>query len=273
MTDDTGAGSSRQVPSTPVQIMGWRTPAAGDFFEVVKNEKEARHRPRADGGDPPGGAEDPDCPGAAREPARTTPLRGRHPRVIVKADAWVARGRPGVDRQITAKAARSRSSTGRWGHQRERRQPRRRHRLRHRRLQRASGAGCPQAERLGIEIRTYSVIYELLTRSNSSWWASSPPRSRKSFRHRRGPGRVPVPGSEPSPVATSPKAWSSVRPCPAAARRSRHLRRTSSTRSSGSRRRSRVSQGFECGIGLANFNDIKEGDLIEVYEIREIART
>jgi translation initiation factor IF-2 len=34
-----------------------------------------------------------------------------------------------------------------------------------------------------------------------------------------------------------------------------------------------VAQGFECGIGLANFNDVKEGDLIEVYEIREIART
>ncbi|NLF80454.1 MAG: translation initiation factor IF-2 [Clostridia bacterium] len=33
-----------------------------------------------------------------------------------------------------------------------------------------------------------------------------------------------------------------------------------------------VLQGFECGIGLTNFHDIKEGDQMEVYEIEEIAR-
>jgi len=34
-----------------------------------------------------------------------------------------------------------------------------------------------------------------------------------------------------------------------------------------------VQAGFECGIGLENFRDIKEGDTIESYEIREVART
>ena len=34
-----------------------------------------------------------------------------------------------------------------------------------------------------------------------------------------------------------------------------------------------VAAGFECGIGLAAFNDIKEGDVIEVYEVREVPRT
>jgi translation initiation factor IF-2 len=34
-----------------------------------------------------------------------------------------------------------------------------------------------------------------------------------------------------------------------------------------------VASGFECGIGLENYNDVKEGDVIEVYEIREVART
>lgn len=33
-----------------------------------------------------------------------------------------------------------------------------------------------------------------------------------------------------------------------------------------------VEKGFECGIGLENFNDIQVGDIIEVYEIKEIAR-
>lgn len=33
-----------------------------------------------------------------------------------------------------------------------------------------------------------------------------------------------------------------------------------------------VTQGFECGIALANFEDLKEGDVIEAYEIEKIAR-
>jgi translation initiation factor IF-2 len=33
-----------------------------------------------------------------------------------------------------------------------------------------------------------------------------------------------------------------------------------------------VEEGFECGLGLENFHDIKEGDVIEVYEVREIAK-
>jgi translation initiation factor IF-2 len=34
-----------------------------------------------------------------------------------------------------------------------------------------------------------------------------------------------------------------------------------------------VAEGFECGIGLENFQDIHEGDVIEAYEVREVART
>ncbi|MEZ5138644.1 MAG: translation initiation factor IF-2 [Acidimicrobiales bacterium] len=34
-----------------------------------------------------------------------------------------------------------------------------------------------------------------------------------------------------------------------------------------------VNQGFECGIGLTDFQDLKEGDVIETYEEREIPRT
>ncbi len=33
-----------------------------------------------------------------------------------------------------------------------------------------------------------------------------------------------------------------------------------------------VSAGFECGIGLSDFQDLKEGDIIETYEEREIPR-
>ena len=34
-----------------------------------------------------------------------------------------------------------------------------------------------------------------------------------------------------------------------------------------------VREGFECGIGLSDFQDLKPGDIIETFEEREIART
>jgi translation initiation factor IF-2 len=34
-----------------------------------------------------------------------------------------------------------------------------------------------------------------------------------------------------------------------------------------------VREGLECGIKLAGFNDIKEGDVLEAYHVEEIART
>ena len=34
-----------------------------------------------------------------------------------------------------------------------------------------------------------------------------------------------------------------------------------------------VASGFECGIGLTDYQDLKEGDIIETFEEREIPRT
>jgi translation initiation factor IF-2 len=34
-----------------------------------------------------------------------------------------------------------------------------------------------------------------------------------------------------------------------------------------------VREGYECGIGIAHFNDIKVGDVIECYKVEEVART
>jgi len=36
---------------------------------------------------------------------------------------------------------------------------------------------------------------------------------------------------------------------------------------------SEVRNGMECGIGVKNYNDVKVGDLIEVYDVNEVART
>jgi translation initiation factor IF-2 len=34
-----------------------------------------------------------------------------------------------------------------------------------------------------------------------------------------------------------------------------------------------VKAGFECGLSLKNYNDIQEGDQLEVFEIEEVARS
>jgi translation initiation factor IF-2 len=34
-----------------------------------------------------------------------------------------------------------------------------------------------------------------------------------------------------------------------------------------------VRNGYECGIAVKNYNDVREGDQIEVYETIEIQRT
>ena len=34
-----------------------------------------------------------------------------------------------------------------------------------------------------------------------------------------------------------------------------------------------VKEGFECGLSIKNFTDIAEGDQLEVFEVKEVART
>jgi translation initiation factor IF-2 len=34
-----------------------------------------------------------------------------------------------------------------------------------------------------------------------------------------------------------------------------------------------VKSGFECGMSLKSFNDLKVGDQFEIYEVQEVART
>jgi translation initiation factor IF-2 len=34
-----------------------------------------------------------------------------------------------------------------------------------------------------------------------------------------------------------------------------------------------VKQGFECGIGIDSYQDIKSGDVLEAFEIEKIQRT
>jgi translation initiation factor IF-2 len=34
-----------------------------------------------------------------------------------------------------------------------------------------------------------------------------------------------------------------------------------------------VKEGFECGMSIEGYGDIRQGDVIEAYEVEEVART
>ena len=34
-----------------------------------------------------------------------------------------------------------------------------------------------------------------------------------------------------------------------------------------------VREGFDCGLNIKNYNDIQKGDVLEFFEIKEVART
>ena len=81
-------------------------------------------------------------------------------------------------------------------------------------------------------------------------------------------------GSARSPVATCATASSPVARRSASCARARSSGRARSRRCGGSRTTcARCATGFECGIGLENYQDLKPGDVIETYDLKEIART
>jgi translation initiation factor IF-2 len=124
-----------------------------------------------------------------------------------------------------------------------------------------------------VEIRTYEIIYKLLEDIERPWSACSPPSTRK----------------------WSPAKPRSAKSSGAAHRWHRRLLVLSGQITRGSKVRflrdgtiiwkgaitslkrfkddaREVREGFECGIGLSDFQDLKPGDLIETFEEREIAR-
>ncbi len=280
MEDDTGSRLKKALPSTPVLIMGWSdVPAAGDYFEVVGNDKEAR-------------AVADDRMQAIKEIEQAIPsarerleglleqLRSEDAtlRLIVKADA---QGSLEALRESIGKIEREGGKIeivhGGVGGVNEndvtlaevtdaivvgfnvRPEPNARR----------------TAEREGIEIRTYGIIYELLDDIEQLLVGQLAPTQEEvvlGTAEVRALFRVPRAGTVAGCYVTEGVVQRGAK--------ARLLRNgvVVYTGSVDSLKRFKddvreVSSGFECGIGLANFNDVKEGDLIEIYEIREVART
>jgi translation initiation factor IF-2 len=281
MSDYRGERSEQAGPSTPVEITGLNgMPASGDDFFVVESEADAREvagnraevkasreRALASG------------PISLEEFAkRATNQAAQELNVILKADVQgsveavkhsierlsgdkvkvrvlhAAVG--GVNESDVQLAIASRAIIVGFG-------------------VRAEQRAMADAEQSGIEIRFYRVIYELLDDVKKAMVGLLEPIKQES-----GLGRVEV-----RETFTVPKIGT-IAGCYVTGgiiKRNAHARLLRDNRvihegKLGSLRRFKddvkeVQAGFECGIGLDGFNDVKIGDVIEVFEIKEIEAT
>lgn len=131
------------------------------------------------------------------------------------------------------------------------------------------------AEQSGVQVRFYRVIYELLDDVKNAMVGLLEPIKQESSL-----GRVEV-----RDTFTIPKVGT-IAGCYVTGgivRRNAHARLLRDNRvihegKMSSLRRFKddvreVQAGFECGIGLEGYNDVKVGDVIDVYEIKEVAPT
>jgi translation initiation factor IF-2 len=280
MMDWAGNREKAAPPSTPVLIMGWEEiPTAGDTFEVLSSEREARSRAqeRAD---------------EARDAAFSTPATARERlanlleqlraeeaelRVILKADAHgslealreslgkikreggrieIMHGAIGGINENDVKLAEVTEAVIIGFNVRP------------------DGKTRRLAEDKGIEIRTYRIIYELLEEIEAMLVGKLAPEEVEAVlgsAEVRAIFKVPRLGSIAGCYVTEGEI---VRNSKARLLRDGvvifdgvigSLRRFKDDVRS-------VAAGFECGIGLAGYNDVKEGDIIEAYQVTEVAR-
>ena len=280
MLDDKGDRLKEAGPATPVLIMGWsEVPTAGDHFEVVKNDRIARKI----------AAERAEKLKASTQRIPTAQERLQNLldqlrteeaelRVILKADAH---GSLEALRDSIAKITREGGHIevvhGAVGGINENDVT----------LAevtdaviigfnvRPEGKARRAAEAKGIEIRTYGIIYELLDDIEQMLVGELAPEEHEvvlGAAEVRATFKVPRIGTVAGCYVTDGVVQRGAR-----ARIVRdgvvvHDGRIASLRRFKEDVRE-VASGFECGVGFENFNDVKEGDVIEVYEIREVART
>jgi translation initiation factor IF-2 len=140
---------------------------------------------------------------------------------------------------------------------------------------RPDGNASSAAKRLGIEVRTYSVVYELIDDMKKAMGGLLAPTVVEKVMGR----------AEVRNVFTVPKIGT-IAGCfivDGKISRSNMARLVREGKivyegKIGSLKRFKddareVASGFECGIGIENFNDVKVGDVIEAFVKEEIART
>jgi translation initiation factor IF-2 len=128
------------------------------------------------------------------------------------------------------------------------------------------------ASREGVDLRLYTIIYQLLDEFKQAMLGKLEPEYRETAlgsAEVRETFRVPRAGTIAGCYVTDGKIIRNARV---------RLVRDSVIvfeGKVGSLRRfkddvAEVQQGFECGIGIANFNDVKIGDVIEAFEMEQL---
>ena len=130
------------------------------------------------------------------------------------------------------------------------------------------------AEREGVDIRLYTIIYEALNDMRSALEGLLTPTIREKIVGRaevRRPFPIPGVGTIAGSQVTEGKITRASRvrlvrdSVPVFEGKVASLRRFKEDVRE-------VASGLECGIGLENFNDVKPGDVIEAFEVEEVAR-
>lgn len=267
-------------PSSPVQIMGWdEVPSAGDFLEVVEDDREAR-RIAAERQEEEKLASQAMPSARDRLESLLEQLRSEEAtlNVIVKADAQgsLEALRDSIGK-IEREGGRIQIVHGAVGGINEndvtlaevtdsvvvgfnvRPEPKAR----------------KAAEVAGVQVRTYGIIYELLDEIEQLLVGQLAPDEEEQVL-----GTAEVRAIFKVPRAGTVAGCYVVEGVVQRGAKARLLRDgvvihdgiiSSLKRFKDDVRE--VAAGFECGMGFENYNDIKEGDSIEVYLIREVART
>ncbi|RZV47491.1 MAG: translation initiation factor IF-2 [Acidimicrobiia bacterium] len=280
MIDDTGSQVKEAGPSTPVLIMGWSdVPSAGDRFQVAPDDKTARNI-----------AADALAELRAKNLVVPTPQErmttlleemrtadDAELRLIIKTDVTGSLeairdkvseiGREGGKLTIVSSAVggitesdvilADASKAVIFGFN-----------------VRPDSKSRKAAENAGVDIRTYRIIYELLDEVEQLLVGQLAPDEVEDLlgvAEVRATFRAPRLGTIAGSYVTEGEISRGAR--------IRLVRdgvvvydgRVASLRRFKDDARS-VAAGFECGIGLENFRDIKEGDVLESYQLREVAR-
>jgi translation initiation factor IF-2 len=130
------------------------------------------------------------------------------------------------------------------------------------------------AEREGVEVRTYDVIYKALEEIEAAMRGMLAPETVESetgTAEVRATFRVPDVGTVAGCYATSGEISRNNRVRVVRDGIVVYEGNIASLKRFKDDVRS-VREGFECGVGIENFNDVKEGDVLEFFEVIEIPR-
>jgi len=280
MLDENGQPVGEAGPAKPVQVLGWsHAPEAGDEFKAVADEREARHI-----------AQEREARNRAAELVASRPPslmelmqmvregEVNELNLVIKADAQgnvealaqsleelataevrvniIHRGVGAITENDVRLAVASQAIVMGYN-------------------VRPNPEAAALAEKEGVELRLFRIIYEAIDSIKAALSGMLAPEERV-VELGRAEVRAVFRGSRMG-VAAGSYVLNGTIARGARARLVRDGRVVWEGRIDSLRRFKddvrEVAEGFECGIGLENFQDIHEGDVIEAFEVREVARS